>query len=316
MNNPIIYDDPTGHSWKDVGQFLYNSATTVADAASGYAYSAANMVMDTERTFLYEPLALAADTLGFGEVAKSIRGTVSQAQSGINASITANVTNETYFDTAKAGMDVAQFAYAAGGMAQVVGKAAMSSEKVAAIAGKAQEKIDILAQKVVQKGEASARELTNAAQKASYKLLTEQGGFARLPGGAGKATGEGAREAVKETVSTEKVLFGQKSVSPFFSVKGSLKGASIESIAQKLAVGEISPNALPIEYIVRNGKMITLNNRSLTALSKAGMQPTQLIDKSGNVFLEKQLTERLAEMEGQPSTTMYIRKLGEIVSIP
>ena len=46
------------------------------------------------------------------------------------------------------------------------------------------------------------------------------------------------------------------------------------------------------------------------------MQPTQLINKTGNAFLEKQLTERLAEMGGQPSTTMYIRKLGEIVSIP
>ncbi len=247
MNNPIIYDDPTGHSWKDVGQFLYNSATTVADAASGYAYSAANMVMDTERTFLYEPLALAADTLGFGEVAKNIRGTVSQAQSGINASITANVTNETYFDTAKAGMDVAQFAYAAGGMAQVVGKAAMSSEKVAAMAGKAQEKIDILAQKVVQKGEASARELTDAAQKASLKLLTEQGGFARLPGGAGKATGAGACEGVKGTVKTgEKIPWGSwndyEKVTMEFNGKQNIYAKIGNRLYSKHAVDRMQPS--------------------------------------------------------------------------
>jgi len=150
------------------------------------------------------------------------------------------------------------------------------------------------------------------------------GGVFGLAGAAGSAIVGGVSSAVGSTSASvaegagdaEKVLFGQKSVSPYFSEKGSFNGASIESIAQKLPAGEISPDALPIEYIVRDGKMITLNNRSLTALSKAGMQPTQLIDKTGNAFLEKQLTERLSEMGGQPSTTMYIRKLGEIVSIP
>ncbi|NRT88517.1 hypothetical protein [Clostridium beijerinckii] len=112
------------------------------------------------------------------------------------------------------------------------------------------------------------------------------------------------------------IYFGQKSVSPNFSERGKFKGQSIESIAEKLKTGELSPDDLPIEYIIRDGKMITLNNRSLTALSKAGLRPTKFINQTGNIFFEKQITERLAEMGGKPSISMYIRKLKEIVKLP
>lgn len=74
--------------------------------------------------------------------------------------------------------------------------------------------------------------------------------------------------------SNDKVYFGQQAVSPNFSPQGTLKGASIQSVADRLASGELSADNLPIEYIVRDGKMITMNNRSLTALSKANMKPT------------------------------------------
>lgn len=80
--------------------------------------------------------------------------------------------------------------------------------------------------------------------------------------------------------------------------------------------GKLSADSLPIEYIVRDGKMITMNNRSLTALSKANMKPTVLIDITGNTINEAKLTQRLAEMGGQPSESILVRKLGEIIYIP
>lgn len=62
--------------------------------------------------------------------------------------------------------------------------------------------------------------------------------------------------------------------------------------------------------------MITMNNRSLTALSKANMKPTVLHDITSDVENEEKLTQRLSEMGGQPSESILIRKIGEIVHIP
>ncbi len=120
----------------------------------------------------------------------------------------------------------------------------------------------------------------------------------------------------KSSVSSNKVYFGQQAVSPNFSPQGTFKGASIQSVADRLVSGELSADNLPIEYIVRDGKMITMNNRSLTALSKANMKPTVLHDITSDVENEEKLTQRLSEMGGQPSESIFIRKIGEIVHIP
>lgn len=127
---------------------------------------------------------------------------------------------------------------------------------------------------------------------------------------------EGMPDGKTSTSSNDKVYFGQQAVSPNFSPQGTFEGASIQSVADRLASGELSADNLPIEYIVRDGKMITMNNRSLTALSKANMKPTILIDITGDVANEAKLTQRLSEMGGQPSESILIRKIGEIVHLP
>ncbi|WP_139131978.1 hypothetical protein [Fusibacter sp. 3D3] len=108
------------------------------------------------------------------------------------------------------------------------------------------------------------------------------------------------------------VKFGQQGVSKFFSTQGKFKGVELTLVAEELKSKKRSPDELPIEYILRDGVKITLNNRSLTALTLAGLKPTNLIDRTGNVYLEKQLTERLAEMGGIPGESMQIRKTGTI----
>ena len=116
--------------------------------------------------------------------------------------------------------------------------------------------------------------------------------------------------------SKAEVLFGQKSVSQFFSAKGKFKKAPIAEITEQLNLGTLISDDLPIEYIVRDGVNVTMNNRSLTALSQAGLKPSIMIDKTGNAFLEKQLTERLNTMGGSPSTSIFIRTIKETVFIP
>ena len=184
-NEPLMYSDPTGHFWEGVGRSLKRAASVVVDAASGYAYSFGNMVMDTERALLYEPLACAAEALGAEGMAKGIRGTVSQAQSDINARLTANVTNNSYFTAAKAGMDVAQVAYAAGGIGKLAGRAILNNEKIAAAANKVTNKVEILAQKAAQKSKTVATDIASTARSTAKRLVTDQGGYIKLPGSAG-----------------------------------------------------------------------------------------------------------------------------------
>lgn len=62
--------------------------------------------------------------------------------------------------------------------------------------------------------------------------------------------------------------------------------------------------------------MITMNNRSLTALSKANMKPSKLINITGDAIEEAKLTQRLSEMGGKPSKSIFVRKIKEVVNIP
>lgn len=88
-------------------------------------------------------------------------------------------------------------------------------------------------------------------------------------GGVGESVvvGAGTRGAARGGA-----LFGQASVISVFA-HGPHAGRTIGEVAQGLRAGTISPNSLPVGYVVRNGQAIALNNRSLLALRRAGMQP-------------------------------------------
>ena len=103
------------------------------------------------------------------------------------------------------------------------------------------------------------------------------------------------------------VLFGQKSVSKFFSKKGTFAGESVKSLAEKIKAGIISVDDVPVEYVVIKGQKVAVNNRSLTAITLAGKNPTKLINKTSNKKILKKVQERLKEMDNQPSQTVNIR---------
>jgi hypothetical protein len=97
------------------------------------------------------------------------------------------------------------------------------------------------------------------------------------------------------------VKFGQASVKSHFA-HGPFAGMSLGAVAAGLRAGRIAPGQLPIDFIVRHGERIALNNRSLLVLRRAGLAPTQLIDRTGVPQFEKLLdaqpgrgtTERLS----------------------
>jgi len=69
------------------------------------------------------------------------------------------------------------------------------------------------------------------------------------------------------------VLFGQKRIGPNFS-----HGGTITELADKLRSGQLSPDDISIKAFVwgPNQRLVTVNNRSLAALSKAGLLPTNV----------------------------------------
>ena len=161
----------------------------------------------------------------------------------------------------------------------------------------------------VHKGEMSAKQF---AVEAAVGFVAGKA----LQAAAGAVVGVGAlavRHAVKKRgARAGDILFGQKGVSRTFTSaeRGStfdFAGQPISKVAEGLRTGGIDPDQLPIQYIVRDGQRITLNNRSLTALRQAGLSPTRTIDVTGDAVLEARLTTRLAEMGGAPADVIRVR---------
>ena len=91
---------------------------------------------------------------------------------------------------------------------------------------------------------------------------------------------------------SEPIYFGQARVSPNFSSGGNFHGASVDEIAAQLGSGRLSADAVEINAFRHNGILITENNRSVTALSMAGLRPTnvRIVDPT------EVLLNRLAEV--------------------
>ena len=113
------------------------------------------------------------------------------------------------------------------------------------------------------------------------------------------------------------ILFAQQGVSPEFSNAGRFNGAPIDQIAGELQSGARSPDDLQVQYVWVNGEPVVVNNRSQTTLSKAGMQPTNTVDRTGDLPTDPNdpdrlpsVLTRLDEMDGQPSDTMPVRETG------
>lgn len=82
------------------------------------------------------------------------------------------------------------------------------------------------------------------------------------------------------------ILFGQRRVGPTFSHRkpdgtgppSHLAGRPISDVAADLRSGALKPDQLPIQVFKHEGKLVSANTRSLSALSEAGMLPTAVTE--------------------------------------
>lgn len=110
------------------------------------------------------------------------------------------------------------------------------------------------------------------------------------------------------------ILFGQIGVNPRFSNDGFFKGADINDVANRLRSGELSTDDFVVNYIELNGNKVVINNRSLTTLSLAGKQPTNIVNRTGQLSNDPldpdswgNILQRLSEMDNKPLTSINIR---------
>jgi RHS repeat-associated protein len=96
--------------------------------------------------------------------------------------------------------------------------------------------------------------------------------------------------------SKDPILFGQKRVGLAFrqysKASEAIRGRTLVEVAEDLKAGRISPDDLPIDYFVRNGQKIAINNRGLGALTLAGMEPTVTRELAANNKLLGRLLEK------------------------
>ena len=114
--------------------------------------------------------------------------------------------------------------------------------------------------------------------------------------------------------AAENIQLAQKGVRRTFTTKeeGSrfkYEGMSITEVVEGLRKGTISPDELPIEFVVIGEERFAVNNRSLLALRRAQLQPTVTKDVTGDGAKLARVRERLSEIDrlGLPRDTTMIR---------
>ena len=106
---------------------------------------------------------------------------------------------------------------------------------------------------------------------------------------------EGFRGRIPTSIP-ERIASTQTTVGGQFRT-GEFTNVPLSQVVTGLRNGTIKPNQVPVSIIKRDGQWYTLNNRSLKALKQAGMQPSKVIDATGDPRAEKLLTRRLNEFK-------------------
>ncbi len=106
-----------------------------------------------------------------------------------------------------------------------------------------------------------------------------------------------AATGAADEAGTASIRFAQAGVSQTFR-HGEFAGQMVRDVSQRLTTGEVTPDQLPVRVISREGVMYTMNNRSLLALRLAGLEPTVIVNVTGDPVFESQLTQRLQEIGG------------------
>src|SRR5690606_19498673 len=121
---------------------------------------------------------------------------------------------------------------------------------------------------------------------------------------------------VYRTIKTRNLIKGaswaQKTFNSSFSSTGAFAGRTVDDVAEALRTGSMTPENVPIDFVVRNGNTLILNTRSSAALTKAGIPRSQwnAVNRTGQEFFENQLTNQLTRNNLSSAGTSTIRQSG------
>jgi hypothetical protein len=87
---------------------------------------------------------------------------------------------------------------------------------------------------------------------------------------------------------------------------------TVDDLANAIKNNAVRVADIPVEYIVRDGKILILNTRTSQALEKAGIPKSQWkgIDKTGDADAEKRLTDQLLRNKLDSSGISTVRQTG------
>jgi RHS repeat-associated protein len=122
---------------------------------------------------------------------------------------------------------------------------------------------------------------------------------------------------------TDIIHFAQKAVSAEFSSGGDHKGKTLDQAATELRANPKLADTYVVHYVVdpKTGEKLTVNNRSLTVLSMAGLEPTHTVDLTGHLpttgpDTQAAINQRLAEIGDRGRTSIGIRPPGSTWDTP
>lgn len=106
--------------------------------------------------------------------------------------------------------------------------------------------------------------------------------------------------------------FTQTTAHPQFSDEGAFAGKTIDQVADALRSGQLRPTDVPVDYLIREGHALAINTRSSLALRRAGIDLSEwtLVNRTGDLFFEAKITERLARNGITNQGTPVIRITG------
>jgi len=119
-------------------------------------------------------------------------------------------------------------------------------------------------------------------------------------------------ETLNKGLQNTDLRFSQITASPKFSMEGLYKGETIGTLAEKIRIGLIDSSEIGIGYVQRGEIKLIENTRSSIALLRAGISPSKwnLINNTGNLLSESNITERLIRNGLTDIGIMYLRLAG------
>ena len=120
-------------------------------------------------------------------------------------------------------------------------------------------------------------------------LRSEASGPGSGSGGGSGAGGAGSRVDIADA------RYAQRTASRWFSEQGDFDGRLVEDVVADLRVGRLTPQEVPVNVIVRDGKTLILNTRSAAALEEAGIERARwtVVDRTGERGYEVRLSNQL-----------------------